>query len=320
MGHNPASFTKGAYMWFKNLRIYKLTDKFDLSGEALHELLGQRAFRRCGSLETSSLGWVSPLGRSSQLLTHTTDGRIMVCLRKEEKVLPAAVVREIVDEKVEEIEAEQMRMVRRKERESIRDEVMQDLLPRAFTRSKLSYAYIDPRPGWILSDSSTATGAEELISLLRETLGSLPTRPMEVSQSPAAVMTAWLQEGLVGSSLELGDECELRDLGEEGGVVRCRRQDLGSDEIQAHLRAGKQAVKLALEWSERLSCVLGDDLSMRRLRFLDLVQEEAADAAGEDDAARFDTDFALMGLELARFIPQLLEVFGGERDGLERAA
>ena len=66
--------------------------------------------------------------------------------------------------KVLEIETEQMRRVARKEKESIRDEVLQELLPRAFTRSKLTYAYIDPRQGWILVDNPTASKAEEMIS------------------------------------------------------------------------------------------------------------------------------------------------------------
>jgi recombination associated protein RdgC len=89
--------------------------------------------------------------------------------------------------------------------------------------------------------------------------------------------------------------------------------------MQGHLRAGKQAVRLAVEWNQRLSCVLGDDLIIRRLRFADVLQEEAANS-GEDAAALFDADFALMSLELAAFLPNLLEVFGGEEQGLEKAA
>jgi len=306
-------------MWFKNLCVYRLADSFDLSAEALHEHLGQKAFRRCGSLEMASIGWVPPLGHEGQMLTHSANGRIMVTARKEEKVLPTAVVREIVAEKVLEIEAEEMRTLRRQEKEEIRDEVLQDLLPRAFTRSRLTYAYIAPRDGWMLVDSASANKAEELIGLLRDTLGSLRVTPLKVRHAPAAVMTAWVEGTDKAAGFELLDECELRDLGEEGGVVRCRKQDLSSEEMQGHLRAGKQAVRLAVEWNQRLSCVLGDDLIVRRLRFADVLQEEAA-SSGEDAAARFDADFALMSLELAAFLPNLLEVFGGEEEGLDKAA
>jgi len=307
-------------MWFKNLCVYRLSGSFDLSAEVLHERLEQKRFRRCGSLEMASMGWTPPLGPEGQMLTHAANGCVMVAARREEKVLPAAVVREIVAERVLEIETEQMRTMRRKEKEELRDEVLQDLLPRAFTRSKLTYAYINPRDGLILVDSATANKAEELISLLRETLGSLPVRPLKVRHAPAAVMTAWVEGTDRTPDFEPLDECELRDPGEEGGVVRCRRQDLSSDEIQGHLRAGKQVVRLGVEWNERLSCVLGDDLTIRRLRFGDMLQEEAAESSADDVAARFDADFALMSLELGRFFPRFLEVFGGEEVDLEKAA
>jgi recombination associated protein RdgC len=82
-------------------------------------------------------------------------------------------------------------------------------------------------------------------------------------------------------------------------------------EIQAHLDAGKQVVQLALEWDGRIAFVLSEDLALKRLKFLDIIQEEAADTEAEDAAARFDVDFSLMSLELGRFVPKLVEAFGG---------
>jgi recombination associated protein RdgC len=87
------------------------------------------------------------------------------------------------------------------------------------------------------------------------------------------------------------------------------------DELHHHIDAGMQVSRLAVEWSERLRCVLGDDLGVRRLRFTDLVMQEAGDVEADDAAARFDADFALMSAELASFIPRLIEVFGGEDGG-----
>lgn len=297
-------------MWFRNLQIYPLLEPFEYGGEALQEPLEVDRFTPCGSLQMHSLGWESPLGRDGQLLTHTSNGCIMVCARREDRLLPAAVVREALAEKVSEIEAAESRDVGRKEQVRLKDEIVQDLLPRAFTRSSRLYAYIDPKNGWIVVDSATPKKAEELISLLRESLGSLKVRPLQVANSPAAVMTAWLQQG-PERDFVVQDECELREPVEGGSILRCRRQDLASDEIASHIEAGKQVAKLAVEWQERLGCVLSEDLSVKRLRFLDLVMEEAADTHADDEAARFDADFALMNLELSRFIPALLAAFGG---------
>jgi recombination associated protein RdgC len=121
-----------------------------------------------------------------------------------------------------------------------------------------------------------------------------------------------LGENAVPPDITLESDCELRSPEEDGGVVRCRRHDLSAPEIQNHLEAGKEVVKLAVTWSDRLGFVLDDTLAVRSLRFLDVIQEEAADVETASFAERFDADFAIMSLELSQFLPRLLELFGGE--------
>ncbi len=297
-------------MWFKNLHLYTLSAPVDLDAEALDQVLRQAAFRPCGSLEAQTLGWTPPLGEAGQLLTHGAQKAIMICAQRQERLLPAAVVAEAVEEKVGEIQVKEGRQVRRKERLQIRDEMVHQLLPKAFTRNSRTYAYIDDQNSWILIDSASTKRAEELLQLLRQTLGSLKVKPLQVKRPPADVMTSWLNS-VPPDGFELMDECELREPSEEGGVVRCRRQVLDGEEIQAHLTAGKMVTRLALSWRERLSLVLGDDLVLRRIRFLEVLQDEVANADDEDEVSRFDTEFSLMSLEFAAFIPQLLTAFGG---------
>ncbi|OOZ36991.1 recombination-associated protein RdgC [Solemya velesiana gill symbiont] len=298
-------------MWFKNLQIYRLSKPFDLSPEELHEKLQQEEARECDSLEMSTMGWVQPLGRNAELFTHAVGSCIMMCARRDERILPAAVVREHLVEKVAAIEEAEARKVRRREREEIKDEILTDLMPRSFTKSSTTYAYVDTKGGWLVVDAASAKRAEELITLLRETIGTLPLKPLEVAQSPAYVMTSWLKGVDPAADFLVQDECELRDTVEEGGIIRCRRQDLEGEEIRVHLDAGKQVVRLAVEWHERLSLVLTEEMSIKRLKFMDVIQEEAAEAETDDEAARFDVDFSLMTLELGRFIPRLVETFGG---------
>ena len=300
-------------MWFRNLQLYRLTENFHPDPEVLHQALLEKAFRPCGGLDTHSSGWVPPLGRHSDQLVHAANGRMMVCQRREDRLLPPAVVREALAEKVEQIEAREARPVGRKEKSRLKDEIIVDLLPRAFTRSNHLYAYIDPQSGWIVVDSATPKKAEEMLSLLRETLGSLKVRPVEVNDSPAMMMTRWL-ENAPPAGFVLGDECELKEPVDKGAVIRARKLDLAGEEVKSHLDAGMQATRLGVEWTERISCQLCDDLSIKRLRFLDLVMEEAADVDADDAAARFDADFTLMAMELDRFLPAVMQAFGGLDD------
>ncbi|CAA0114541.1 Recombination-associated protein RdgC [Halioglobus japonicus] len=301
-------------MWFKNIRAYRLTKPFDLSPEALGEKLAPRSFVPCAKSQALAFGWVPPLGDESEELVHAAAGRILLKLKREEKLLPSTVVREQLEEKVAEIESAQGRKVYRKERLNLKDEIVQDCLPRAFSRSTNVYAYIDVKANWIFVDAASANRAEEFLNLLRECVGSFPALLPQVNNAPSAVMTAWLMHRNLPDDFELGQECELRDPGEEGGVVRCRGVDLLSEEVETHLHAGKQVARLALNWDERLSLLLAEDLCLRRLKFADELMKENEDIPEADQAARLDADFALMADAITSLQERVLGLFGGEAD------
>jgi recombination associated protein RdgC len=298
-------------MWFKNLSIFRLTETFTLTAEELEEKLAVLTFRPCGSHEDFTLGWVSPIGKAAPLV-HSANGFLMICTKKEERVLPASVLNEMMQEKIEETEEKEGRKLSKKERTAIKDELIFELLPRAFTFSRKLFAYIDVKGGFLVVDSASANKAEDLLSLLRKCLGSLPAVPLNTVEKPIATMTEWLISQQTPKDVAIEDECELRAPEEAGGVIRCKRHDLSLPEIKNHLDIGKQVIKLALNWDDRLSFILDENLSVKRLKFLDLIQDQVTETNADDEAARFDVDFSIMSLELANFIPRLLEIFGGE--------
>ncbi len=310
--HNAMLFLEGSLMWFNNVQIYQFTQAFTLSAEELGEKLQAARFKPCGSLQPASYGWTTPLGKHGEELIHVANGNIMICARKEEKILPASVVREFVNEKVAEIEATQARKLAKKEKEMIKDEVLLDLLPRAFIRSHLTFAYISPADNFMLINASSSNKAEELLVYLRKTIASLPVTPVALKTPASTTMTRWVLGEEVPADIIINDECELHDTVEGGGIIRCKRQDLESAEIQTHISAGKQVVKLAVTWQENLSCVLNQNLSINRLKFSDEVLAQADSEGSDGYAAQFDEDFTIMALELKCFIPRLIEVFGGE--------
>ena len=238
-------------MWFRNARVFRFTKPFEITAEALEEKLQEDAFKPCGPQETSRQGWVSPMGKHSDLLVHSAGGYHLIALRKEEKLLPASVIKELVDEKAEMIEAEQHRKVRRKEKDELKEEVTLEMLPRAFSKNRRCYAYLAPADGVLVVDAGSSKQAEDLASTLRKSLGSLPVRPPAVEQAPAFTFTGWLNESIdLPVSIELGTECELKDTSEDGGVVRCKGLDLQGDEIRSHLDAGMQVTKLSVTWDD----------------------------------------------------------------------
>jgi recombination associated protein RdgC len=299
-------------MWFKNLLIYRFTRPFELDIEQLETKLADFPFTPCGSQDLSKFGWIKPLGKSGQALTHGISDNILICAKKEDRVLPASVVKDMLQEKVDTIEAEQGRGLKKKEKDALKEDIVHQLLPRAFPRSSQTFAWISPSQNLLVVDASSAKKAEDLIALLRKCVGSLPVVPVALTTPADVTMTEWLNKGNAAPGFELGDEAELRSALEHGGIIRCKEQDLTSEEIQHHLNADKLVTKLALDWSESLSFLLGDDMSVKRLKFSDLIKEQNDDVVTDDYAAKFDADFALMTGELTRFIPDLITALGGE--------
>jgi recombination associated protein RdgC len=299
-------------MWFKNLAIYRLTETFTLSPTELEEKLESFRFKPCGATEEFSYGWTSPLGRSSEQLIHQANGFIMLCATKEEKVLPTSVVNEMTAEKIAEKEEQEVRKLSKKERTDLKDQIIFELLPRAFSFSKRTFAYIDPKGGWLIVDAASAKKAEDLISFLRKNLGSLPVVPVSSKEKPVSTMTQWLLQNETPADVLIEDECELRAPEEAGGIIRCKRQDLAAPEIKNHLDTGKQVIKLAISWSDRLSFIVDENLSIKRLKFLDLIQDQVADTETATAEEQFDVDFTIMSQELSSFLPRLIEIFGGE--------
>ncbi|GGC55936.1 recombination-associated protein RdgC [Marinobacter halophilus] len=300
-------------MWFRNARVFRFTKPFDITPEDLEEKLRADAFKPCGPQETLRQGWVPPLGKHGDQMVHSANGYHLIALRKEEKILPGPVVKEAVEERAEAIELDQGRKVRKKEKEEIKEQVMLEMLPQAFSRNRRCFAYLAPQDGVLVVDAGSAKQAEDLASTLRKSVGSLPVRPPAVEQAPAFTFTGWLNETIEHpASIVLGNECELKDPSEDGGVVRCKGLDLKADEIRNHLETGMQVTKLSLTWDDNVSFVLDEELGIRRLKFGETLQDQLDDVDVDDAVAKFDAAFTLMTMELSRMIPGLLEALGGE--------
>jgi recombination associated protein RdgC len=299
-------------MWFKNLQVYRLTKPFDWQPEALAAELEKQAFKACGSQDVSSYGWVPPIAQYGTEYIHAANGYIMLCAKRQEKILPAGVINEQLEEKAQAIQAAEGRKPSRKERLAMKEEITFNLLPRAFAKSSKQYAYIAPKEGLIIVDSSSATRAEEMITALREALGSVPVIPLTAKNIPLQTMTHWLLNGDCPKGFEFGGECELKDLSEQGSVIRCKQQDLLSSEINAHIKNDMSVSKLHLIWQERIECIIDEKLGIKRLKYTDLVLDKADNENIDDAAQQFDVDFSIMTAELAGLITALTQAFGGE--------
>lgn len=299
-------------LWFKNLMVYRLSREVALNADEMEKQLSAFAFTPCGSQDMAKTGWISPMGSHSDALTHAVNGQIVICARKEEKILPSPVIKQELQAKIERLEAEQHRKLKKTEKDALKDEVLHSLLPRAFSRFNQTFMWIDTVNDLIMVDAASAKRAEDTLALLRKSLGSLPVVPLTMESPIELTLTEWVRSGEMPAGFAIQDEAELKAILEEGGVIRCKKQNLISDEIAVHIEAGKLVTKLAVDWQERIQLMLSDDGSLKRLKFADTLREQNDDIDRDDFAQRFDADFILMTSELAALIKNTIEALGGE--------
>ena len=81
-------------MWFKNLYLYNFEKEFPLNAEELHEELAKKPFVPCSATQRESAGWIPPLGKNATSFTHGSNGYILLSMARQERILPASVIKE----------------------------------------------------------------------------------------------------------------------------------------------------------------------------------------------------------------------------------
>jgi recombination associated protein RdgC len=245
------------------------------------------------------------------MFTHVVGDYIMICGQREDKIMPASVINEALEEQVSQLEQRQDRKIYRKEKMQLKDDVIATLLPRAFTRTQQIHAYIAVKDNLLIVNTVSASRAEELLNFLRGTIDALPVSLPNVNRAPSDVMTRWLLKQDPDDKFDIDQDCELYNPLDGSNVIRCKSQDLYTDEIQSHLSAGKQVKNLGVTWNGILNCVITDELAIKKIKFEGIITDKSKEREAESMAEQFDQDFAIMTLEFRGFFAALFESFGG---------
>lgn len=292
-------------MFFRNLTVFRFDPALKKAFDQIEETLDEFRLKPVGPVEPMSRGFVSPFGRDRPALSHRIGAGLWLTLGGEDRLLPSSVVHEELQRKLVQMEEQQGRKPGGRARKRLKEDIIHELLPRAFVRPSRLDAWLDMDLGVVAVDSSSRKAAEGFVTELRHALGSFPALPLNAESSPRALMTGWIAGEPLPEGFAIGDEAELRDPIDGGAVVKYQRQELHGDEIRQHLEAGKQVSRLALSFDEHVSFVLGEDLVLRKLKFLDGAVEDLENSERDSLEAELDARFALMSAELAKLFVAL---------------
>lgn len=299
---------------FKSMTIFQLTQSPSAVLERLLDALDEsrHQFKECTKHQAMSRGFVKPLGEDSDVMHYETNNAVLFCLRTDEKVVPAAMVKLKVNRLVREKEDAGEELSKTDIR-LLKEEVIESMLPGAIPAPSRTYAVFDKSTS-MLYVGGNEEGADNFIDFLKVALEGMPFALLALNDvDPCAVYTRILSDP--GEHLpevfELGDACTLKHPKEGGtAVLNISHEDLEAEDLGELLKAGKECCGIALQ-HEHVSFAITANLGLRRLSLSE--DSKAAIAEDESDApgVNLTNEYALWVITIRDVLRELEALFGG---------
>lgn len=293
---------------FKNLTVFRI-NQFNLTPNDFSKNLGESAFNRCGSHTLVSSGFMPPIGKDN--LVHRAGDYLILSFAIEKKLLPASVVKEFVNERVAEITEREGKRPKRKVITSIKEDVIDSLLPKAFGVRKNTLAWIDVKNKWLCIDSTSQSVVDLFTKAFFKCVGGdVSLKLVETNMSPVAAMSDWLLAGEAPDGFLIEQDCLLKNPDSDASL-RFSKHPLG-DGVASHIAEGKVPSELSLVWNGRVSFTLGANWTVRKIKLLDVTKE--GQESIEDEFAAFSADAMLDIGEIVQLLPDLVRAMGGFKE------
>lgn len=295
---------------FKNVIIYRIDQWERPTVAELETRLDAARFVECGASQSESLGWVEPRGEKHGPLIESVAGQWILKLCTETKAVPGGAVKSQLEARLDKIEQDTGRRPKGKAAKELKEDIVQELLPRAFPKRGTTPIWIDLERSLVVIGAGSSKKADRIVTLLTELLaGGIRLDLVQTQMSASTAMAEWLSTKEAPPGFTIDRECELKQPDSEKSLVRYARHMLDIDEVGEHIKQGKLPTQLALTWDSRVSFVLTENFAIKKIKLLDVVLE-GKEPAGKGDND-FDADVAIATGELGKLLPDLVEALGG---------
>jgi recombination associated protein RdgC len=289
-------------MWFNQALVfhYQLEKSTDVN-----TALAQEYLKPCPPHAKFIYGWLPIF---DDCFAHEVAGATLICMGKEERVLPRSVIQRTLEERIKMQEAQLLRSLKRAERAQMAEEIEFELLPKAFCLQKRLYALLDTKSQRLTINTSSQTQAKQLISLLRKAVPGIQFESIQIAENLASTFAAWINNpSTQPSNLQLASDCMLFCPEDEGKRLNCKGYELPSEEITTLLNQGHLPAEISILWHERIQLTLTDDFTLKRIKCLDVLLEEFNQSNElEEETQQRDAALTLLSGEFRLLIDDLL--------------
>lgn len=223
------------------------------------EKIIERGVTDPGPTSWSSIGFVDVL--INEPLVDLQGGGYMACVQVNDRILPGAVVREGMVKMIDSITQRDGRKPSKKQYAEIKDQVVLELLPKAFIRRKYIPVFIDSTN--LIVFTSSAKTADDVINLIVSTLpefnqGVGRALPLisRVTHGPAGLFKTLAVEGSTADRFEDSDvilasaDAVVLKLGKK--TIRVKDVNIEDDHIQRLMEQDYEIVQMAIEQADEV--------------------------------------------------------------------
>ena len=291
---------------FKNALFFRITET--LSAETLNENLEKMRFRDIGSMDVKSIGF-EPLADDLELI-HQVGDICVGTVRVDSKSIPGSALKQLIKARSAKIEAQQGFPPGRKQKREIKEQIIDEQLPKILpTTKRINFMIFSDL---LVVDTSSGAAADMLIELISKCIDPFTVVFLTTEMSPAAAMTEWLLSDEAPTNFTIDQEVEMKSSSETKASVRWLNESANIDQAREHFAQGKLCIKMAMTYSDRMSFALNDKGIITRVKPLDVLITSESDSMDDDQADRLDGEIALIGGEIYKMITELVEGLGGE--------
>lgn len=299
-------------MFFKQARFFQFTNQFSLSIDDLAEKLQEKAFKPCKQGDSLKIGWVGVFGQDTELL-YASQGLVLIMLATQEKIIPGSVVKEQTEDRIAAIEVVDGPLSK-KQKAAIKEDVTAMLIPKAFTKTMQTKAYIDIKNQLLVVEATTDSVTDNFTEFLRKTLGELSLALPKTSELSQA-MTHWIVSNDYPEELTILDTCTLQvDSQKNKAIIKCSGYDLTSKNIVSFIKDGGRVTELSLSSNDEIDFTLTEHFTLKGIKFLDIIKNANNDMPQDTPADRLSSDFILMSEIISDLIKYLLVIFQTNSD------
>ena len=292
---------------FRNVRYYRLEGSWPESEETLSTGLETAGFEPCGPLTERSSGWVAVDPDNSDLLARRVNGADLLRLRSQSRVLPAAVVNEELEARIEDFRRRMQEAPSPREKRRLKAEARDELMPKAMLKSDRIWAYVDLKEKVLGIDALQDSAAERVVRRLQASIDGLNIRPLQFMKPVDELLSAIFFDG-APKQFSVGRECRMQDLADAKSIVRWTDFDLSDKSIRDHVANGLRLTHLSIVYDNIMSCVINDSGVISKMRFLGM-DDDVEDHV--DPMARQDAEFVLITGTLRNLLGDLKKQLGG---------